>query len=538
MRRALHISRRAGQLRSLCSSAELPSSAVGQLHSATPAQGLAGSLKSRRENRLSVKFTVGDKPGGLEEVLKLFREHGVNMTRLDTRPSKSNIFGTNIFCDHEGSSDDTNIVDLYSALRSACSDVITLDAKKVPWFPRAIEDLDLLSVETLDAGADLESDHPGFNDEVYRKRRHDIVDIAKSYTYSAGKEITRLEYTEDEIKTWGVVYDKLHGLLPQYACKQYKYILPLLERNCGYAPNNIPQLADISVFLKECTGFQLRPVSGLLSARDFLNALAFRVFFSTQYIRHHATPLYTPEPDVCHELLGHAPMFADPDFADFSHEIGLASLGASDSDIERLASCYWCVAARSRGAIARQRARSRASRQQRSYSRARLFSLVLSCCSCFRFHSVLPPLPQVLRRVWALQRGRRGESVRRGPALVLRGARVRLLTRPPRGRHDGAPYAPALGARSRCETRLPDHDVPAQLFRGVLSRGRDYSHALLLRGEHSPTVPRALLAVLADDRDRSRRKDRRRSARAGPVCVLTTQWYYGVLNSSSTRNSY
>lgn len=42
----------------------------------------------------------------------------------------------------------------------------------------------------------------------------------------------------------------------------------------------------------------------------------------------------------CHYLSGQ-----DPDFAQFSHEIGLASLGASDDDIRRLATVRKCVTA-------------------------------------------------------------------------------------------------------------------------------------------------------------------------------------------------
>ncbi|RLN49195.1 hypothetical protein BBJ29_003708 [Phytophthora kernoviae] len=298
------------------------------------------SFSSQREdNKTSILLQVEDGPGALQDTLKFFWKHDVNMTRIESRPAKGHNMNYSFYIDFEGKSGQSEVDDLMADLRENCLDVMVLNNKMVPWFPRKIQELDRSVANILDAGTDLESDHPGFSDQEYRKRRNMFAEIAQNYRQS--DPIPRMEYTQDEINTWGVIYKRMKSMWKQYACDEFNYIMPLLETNCGYAEDNIPQQQDISNFLQECTGFTLRPVGGLLSSRDFLNGLAFRVFFSTQYIRHHSMPLYTPEPDICHELMGHAPMFADPDFADFSHEVGLASLGASDEEIQRLATCYW-----------------------------------------------------------------------------------------------------------------------------------------------------------------------------------------------------
>lgn len=290
--------------------------------------------------RVSILTEISNQPGSLHECLRYFWKYDIDMTHIESRPVQKGTDGFLIQIDFAGTIGEVATDKLLSELAKHCKNTLILDGKVVPWFPKHVRELDLIANKTLDAGADLESDHPGFNDQVYRTRRHELASLALNYKCD-DVTLPYIKYTDDEVKTWGLVYKKLESLQKNYACREYNDILKLMETHCGYSHNNIPQAEDISNFLKEKTGFRLRPVAGLLSSRDFLNGLAYKVFFSTQYIRHHSMPLYTPEPDICHELLGHAPMFYDSDFAEFSQEIGLASLGASDAEILKLATCYW-----------------------------------------------------------------------------------------------------------------------------------------------------------------------------------------------------
>ena len=109
-------------------------------------------------------------------------------------------------------------------------------------------------------------------------------------------------------------HDKIHifiraAITPQffknkevekYACNEYLESITDMRAQCGFTEDNIPQIDDINQYLMKQTGFRLMPVTGLLSPRDFLGCLAYRVFATTQYIRHSSNPFYTPEPDIVH----------------------------------------------------------------------------------------------------------------------------------------------------------------------------------------------------------------------------------------------
>ncbi|KAJ3130865.1 hypothetical protein HK100_007319 [Physocladia obscura] len=298
--------------------------------------------------KTSLFFTVKDRVGALDDVLGQIRSLHISLTRIESRPSKTN-GSYDFFIDFDAQSrlQSDQIIEKFKTLSLVESiNIITghesehKDASSsVPWFPRKASDIDAFVDHTITYGAELDADHPGFQDAEYRTRRAEIASIAQRFRH--GDRCPDVKYSDDEVKAWGIVFNKLTKLYETHACKEHRFMFPLLIQNCGFNERNIPQISEVSKFMKECTGWTVRPVAGLLSSRDFFNAFAFRVFHSTQYIRHHSVPLYTPEPDVCHEILGHIPLYCDPDFADFAHELGLASLGASDADLEKLSRIYW-----------------------------------------------------------------------------------------------------------------------------------------------------------------------------------------------------
>lgn len=206
-------------------------------------------------------------------------------------------------------------------------------------FPRHISQLDQCNHLLIKYEPELDPTHPGYHDKEYRERRKKVAEIA--FNYRHGQRIPEVEYEQKELDTWAYIYERLKRAYSKYACRQHNEAIEELERECGYSANSIPQLQKVSDFLERKTGWRLRPAAGLMTARDFLASLAFRVFQTTQYIRHWGNPEHSVEPDCIHELMGHIPMLCDPEFARFSQELGIASLGASDEQIERFATLYW-----------------------------------------------------------------------------------------------------------------------------------------------------------------------------------------------------
>jgi phenylalanine-4-hydroxylase len=82
----------------------------------------------------------------------------------------------------------------------------------------------------------------------YRQRRAVLAGFATGFRYL--DPLPLITYTEEENKTWGLVYNRLQHAQSLHACAEYLSIMPLMQEHCGYGPDKIPQVSIIRFRLR------------------------------------------------------------------------------------------------------------------------------------------------------------------------------------------------------------------------------------------------------------------------------------------------
>ena len=202
------------------------------------------------------------------------------------------------------------------------------------------EEGQLYSAVTTDADGTVQvhlgENHPGFTDPDYLARRGEIAGAALAH--EPGTPVPTIDYTDEEHEVWRLACAELAPKHERYAHSEF-----LAAKDALRLPvDHVPQLAEVTARLEPLTGWRYTCAPGLVPLREFYADLGRRTFNSTQYLRHPSQPLYTPEPDIIHEVVGHANQLASPRFARITRAAGEASTRLeTDEAMKFVADVFW-----------------------------------------------------------------------------------------------------------------------------------------------------------------------------------------------------
>ena len=135
------------------------------------------------------------------------------------------------------------------------------------------------------------------------------------------------DYTPINQAVWRYVMRKNVSYLSKVAHKSY---LNGLEKT-GLEIENIPNMYGMNRILKEI-GWAAVAVDGFIPPNAFMEFQAYNVLVIASDIRQLEHIEYTPAPDIIHEGAGHAPIIANPEYAEYLRrfgEIGCKAISSS-----------------------------------------------------------------------------------------------------------------------------------------------------------------------------------------------------------------
>jgi phenylalanine-4-hydroxylase len=135
------------------------------------------------------------------------------------------------------------------------------------------------------------------------------------------------DYTPINQAVWRYVMRKNVDYLSKVAHKSY---LEGLDKT-GLEIENIPNMYGMNRILKEI-GWAAVAVDGFIPPNAFMEFQAYNVLVIASDIRQLENIEYTPAPDIIHEGAGHAPIIANPEYAEYLRrfgEIGCKAISSS-----------------------------------------------------------------------------------------------------------------------------------------------------------------------------------------------------------------
>lgn len=125
------------------------------------------------------------------------------------------------------------------------------------------------------------------------------------------------DYSPIDQAVWRYVMRRLVRHLSMVAHESY---LEGLEKT-GISIDNIPSMYGMNRILKDI-GWAAVAVDGFIPPNAFMEFQAYKVLVIASDIRQLEHIEYTPAPDIIHESAGHAPIIANPDYAEYLRRLG------------------------------------------------------------------------------------------------------------------------------------------------------------------------------------------------------------------------
>ena len=145
-------------------------------------------------------------------------------------------------------------------------------------------------------------------------------------------------YSAAQHAIWRTLFRRQEQMLKGRACGEFLDGLARL----GVCADGIPDFRRLDAVLGAATGWRIVAVPGLVPDAVFFAHLAERRFPATCFIRRADQLDYIEEPDVFHDIFGHAPMLVNPIFADYMQAYGQGGLKALGlGSLHHLARLYW-----------------------------------------------------------------------------------------------------------------------------------------------------------------------------------------------------